>query len=67
MLDCKFAVPATLHALGVSPEEIDKAVEEACEKREKEEKVMEDEREADEEQARYEERKVSRSTRRRRR
>ena len=38
VLDCKFAVPATLHALGVSPEEIDKAVEEACEKREKEEK-----------------------------
>ena len=60
VLDCKFAVPATLHALGVSPEEIDKAVEEACEKREKEEKVLEeDRRKADEEQKlNQEERKV---------
>jgi hypothetical protein len=60
VLDCKFAVPATLHALGVSPEEIDKAVEEACEKREKEEKVLDDERKkADEEQKlNHEERKV---------
>ena len=60
VLDCKFAIPATLHALGVSPEEIDKAVEEACEKREKEQQLMEEDRKKAEEEQKLsqEERKV---------
>lgn len=61
VLDCKFAVPATLHALGVAPDEIDKAVEEACAKREKDEKALDDDRrKADEERSiNQQERKVS--------
>ena len=50
ILPCEVAVPAALHALGVGPEEIDRAVEEVCKKKEQEEKLMdEDRKKADEE------------------